>query len=58
MDGRYKSLYKNIYAKVFANEVYFLCIYPMDYKDKSRYVLYSFFQELGFPKPLTFDYFK
>ena len=55
MNGRCKSKYGNQYDQVFANNSYFVEVYPMDSKINSGDALKLFCQYFGVPEKLMFD---
>ena len=55
MDRQVKSLYRNRYAQVFSNGIYFAEIYPMARKSDAGQELKTFVMELGVPEELAVD---
>ena len=55
MDERSKTIARNRYAQVFANDKYFAKPYPMDKKGKASDMLKEFCIYFGVLEHLTFD---
>ena len=53
--GKYKSLTNNTCAQIFANESYFVKIYPMESKASAGRALRQFVRDFGVPEQLTSD---
>ena len=53
--GKYKSLTNNTCAQVFANESYFVKVYPMEAKSSAGRALRQFVRDYGVPERLTSD---
>ena len=55
MGGKSKTIARNRYAQVFANDKYFAKPYPMDKKGKAGDALKEFCRDFGVPEHLNFD---
>ena len=55
MEGGFKSLATNCYARIFANDSFFAAAYPMDKKSISGQVLREFIADFGVKHLLVCD---